>query len=129
MRLLVTAIATETLRARMGCRHIATIMATLHIAMVRRRTLMVMVTLRIVTVLHLTRMAMATPHTVMVRRHTPTTMEIQHFLMARHVIQIATETLLVIDIGWLNADALRQHRSALGQKRLSCSRRFPDCSV
>lgn len=33
------------------------------------------------------------------------------------VTAIATETLLVIDIGWLNADALRQHRSALGQER------------
>ena len=37
------------------------------------------------------------------------------------VTAIATETLLVIDNGWLNADALRQHRSALGQKRLSAT--------
>ncbi|MGI2798288.1 hypothetical protein ACRTC3_06670 [Photobacterium damselae] len=97
MRLLVTAIATETLRARMGCRHIATIMVTPLIAMVRRRTLMVMVTLRILTELHLTQMTMATRHTVMVLRHTLTIMGIQRFLMVRHVIQIATETLLVID--------------------------------
>ena len=119
MRLLVTAMATETLRARMGCRHIVTIMVTPHIAMVRRRTLMVMVTLRIMTEHHHTRMAMGTRRTVMVRRHTLTIMEILRFLMARHVIQIATETLLVIDTVRFNVDALRQHRSALGKKRVS----------
>ncbi len=74
MRPLVTAIATVTLRAQMGCRHIAMIMVTLHIVMVRRHTLMIMAT--------------------------------QRFLMAHHVIQIATETLPVIDTVRLNSNAL-----------------------